>query len=84
MQNNLPLFVHKQSVLFPYFVLHVLYLKWAAKQYFDAVKVELRRFGVVFEGNDLPDLITVNGMVEVFGSNAYYGGKGERGAWFRG
>ena len=45
--------------------------------------VELRRRGVVFEGYDLPDLKTVNGMAEFFGNYASYGGKGERGEWFR-
>ena len=42
--------------------------------------VELRRLGVVFEEYDLPDLTTVNGIAEVFGNYASYGGKGERGA----
>lgn len=45
--------------------------------------VELRRLGVVFEEYDLLDLKTVNGMAEFFGNYASYGGKGERGAWFR-
>ena len=45
--------------------------------------VELRRRAVVFEGYDLPDLKTVNGMAEFFGNYASYGGKVERDAWFR-
>ena len=32
--------------------------------------VELRSRGVVFEGYDLPDLKTVNGMAEFFGNYA--------------
>ena len=48
----------------------------------EATVAELRGRGVVFEEYDLPNMKTVNGIVEVAGN---YPSKGtaERGAWFR-
>ena len=49
----------------------------------DAVVVELRHRGVVFEDVDLPGLQTVDGIAEVSGNYQSAGGVGERAAWFR-
>ena len=48
----------------------------------EAVVVELRRGGVVFEAYDAPGLVTVDGIAEIDG-NYPSKGSGERGAWFR-
>jgi catechol 2,3-dioxygenase-like lactoylglutathione lyase family enzyme len=48
----------------------------------EAVVVELRRRGVVFEEYDVPGLTTVDGIAEIEG-NYPSKGTGERGAWFR-
>jgi catechol 2,3-dioxygenase-like lactoylglutathione lyase family enzyme len=49
----------------------------------EAVVVELRMKGVIFEEYDLPGLKTINGIAEVSGNYPSSGGIGERGAWFR-
>jgi catechol 2,3-dioxygenase-like lactoylglutathione lyase family enzyme len=48
----------------------------------DAVVIELRKRGVVFEEYDLPGLKTINGIAEVSGNYPSSGGIGERGVWF--
>jgi len=49
----------------------------------DAVVVELRNRGVVFEEVDVPGLRTVDGIATVEGNYPSKGGRGERAAWFR-
>jgi len=49
----------------------------------EAVVAELRRRGVVFEEYDLPELRTVNGIVDIEGNYPSKGGIGEKSAWFR-
>ena len=49
----------------------------------EAVVAELKGRGVVFEEYDLPELTTVDGIVEISGNYPSKGGRGERGAWFR-
>jgi catechol 2,3-dioxygenase-like lactoylglutathione lyase family enzyme len=49
----------------------------------DAVVVELRGRGVVFEEVDAPGLRTIGGIADVEGNYPSAGGVGERAAWFR-
>ena len=49
----------------------------------DAVVMELRHRGVVFEDVDVPGLKTVDGIADVVGNYPSAGGVGERAAWFR-
>jgi catechol 2,3-dioxygenase-like lactoylglutathione lyase family enzyme len=49
----------------------------------DAVVIELRARGVVFEEYDLPGLTTRDGIAEVAGNYPSKGGIGERAAWFK-
>ncbi|MEU0244762.1 VOC family protein [Streptomyces sp. NPDC006235] len=49
----------------------------------EAVVVELKRRGVVFEEVDVPGLRTEGGIAEVEGHYPSKGARGERGGWFR-